>query len=347
MDRDDRHEEKRPGNVVCFGANSICAPRRELRYPDEWKECCREILRELRDRLADRFGDRRQGWQRIRNLIMRDFDAREISGDGEDKRLVRQDLENWMKPSKPAGSLGDTKFRFVDWYIQGELIDEASDTSWAASAVAAFRDQANLRALEKLHYGWTKTAPIEVVHIADTFRGGLFVLDKECLKNVPIFSALYIKNAGECGLYVIMFYSDGDFSSVDGMISDSYKFFGYMLPTTMANVADWEESIYSSLYLFDRCYLSTHEYAGHNASHCYMHSVNDFIKISAINKSTAPLLAATIDGQPFHHISEAFSFNLNSLAFKAYKDSEIMTREKISPDQEDKLNALIDKYLIW
>ena len=91
-------------------------------FPTPWKDLCLQILTTYKEEKRLALGYKRLGWERIRDIIMSDFD---VFSDGQlterDSRLKRQDLEAWERGTVPS----DQKFIFIDRFIrQLELNDE-------------------------------------------------------------------------------------------------------------------------------------------------------------------------------------------------------------------------------
>lgn len=345
MSNENPDEAKSTANIVGIGADSVGSAGRRTRYPVEWKACCRDIYTAYQAHLSEKFGSH-VGWQRIRNLVMRDFDTYE---DGrvvnEDARLRRQDLEHWMKD---AGSeLSDEKFRFLDHYLHRELLRRDSDFSAAARDVIAYREALQYRALHMLYLGDRHEVPSDVRALARQFAGHFYVIDEPLSEEENFRIAIYIRASTETGFSVAGFYFKFSPESPGEIIEHGYRYYGYFLPMSLADELQGSKVVCGVLTLFDRSLLGTKEAIYHNASHCFMVESDHSLKLAAIESVASPFRAVTPQSQDKAAIRETMALTIPQLYPSYSLQAQYLYREDVSDAQRSVLEALRDEYLLW
>ncbi|CDO60031.1 hypothetical protein BN1012_Phect1817 [Candidatus Phaeomarinobacter ectocarpi] len=332
-------------NVVGIGADSVGSQQRRARYPVEWKECCRDIYAAYQEHLSEQFGSH-VGWQRIRNLVMREFDTYEAGRlADEDSRLRRQDIEHWMKDD--GSDLSEDKFRFLDHYLHKELLRRDSDFTEATRRVIAYREALQYRALKTLYLGDRREVPDDVQALAHKFVGQLFIIDEPPSEEENFRTALYIKSVADEGYFVIGFYFKFTPESAAEIIEYGYRYHGYLLPMSMADELQGSNVVCGLLTLFDRSLLGTKEAIYHNAAHCFMVEGDRSLKIAAIESVASPFRPVTQQSQDKNAIRETMALTIPQLYPSYAMQSQYLYKEDISKEQKKLLESLHDEYLVW
>lgn len=354
----------RIANVVGIRANSNGAPLAPVRtrYTGDWKECCARILREYRSRLSDKLM-LSVGWGRIRNEIMREFDSYEDRRlVGEDSRLRRQDLEHWLDGGK---EIGDEKFRFVDYFVHGQLLDGRAELSFAAKSVISHQETEQMRAFRLLYLGGSRALPPEIADVCGQFEGRLHVVDVKppqdsvrVVNGLPpnaMRTALFVRPSSEAAFSVTAFYYDRALTSAEDIIEQGYRYFGYLLPVSLLDQTgepiSGGKTVYGVLTLFDRALLATQQGMFHVSSHCFLHSNSQespqtrFL-VTDVLRVTRPYWYANDDAEGLSARELlAQTRELDAPVYLGRFDK--LEHVALSQAQRELLTNLQDEYLIW
>lgn len=345
MDKEDADQADRPANVVGIGAKPVCGGGSRERYPIEWKECCRDIYRAYQRHLTQKLGTN-VAWQRIRNMVMRDMD---IYRDGrlieKDSGLTRQDIEHWI--NAPEANIGDQKFRYLDRYLHLELLDPDSAFCEAAQRVIAFREAELHRNLHALYVGPRHRVRDDVYAASDAFAGKLYVVDEPASQDENFRTALYIKPSEDTKYAVVGFYFKFTPDNAADIITHAYRYFGYLLPLSLAVSHTGNRTAYGVLKLFDRSLLSTKEAIFHNAAHCFLNEASLSLSVAEIEASTQPFRPVTKAKADKSAVHDLMTLTDPQLAPSYAMTADRLVGLEIDEDQRNLLNSLCDEYLLW
>jgi hypothetical protein len=331
---------------VGVGANAVGAgsKRRGVRYPEEWKECCREIFAEYQVYLSEKLGAP-VGWGRIRNLVMREQDARLGYPD---EQLRRQDLEHWVLKGKVPG---DAKFKFVDRYLHEELLAEETDFRYAAARVIAYRGALQHRSMRTLYMG-DRREPSSALHaFTDRFAGKLYAMDEPAAADENFRAALYVQSSDTVRYLAVAF--SFKFTPAPGpagageIIAHGHRHFGYLMPMNFADALQGEASAYGVLKLFERSLLATKEAVFHTSAHCFLNGDGGALKIAPLESVTRPFRAVTKQTENPDAVRRLMALTQPQLYPRYGLQADFLRPMEITSDQQEILQNLHDEYLLW
>lgn len=330
-------------------ANTVCTRRKmsRSRYPGEWRDCCRDIYAEYQRYLTRRFGEFK--WDKIRNLIMRDFDEKLGRPD---TRLSRQDLEGWIKRDV---EIGDEKFAFVDLYLHKELLRKDSDFTYAAQRVIAYRETHQIKTLRALYWGDRRSIPKELFQFTDKFTEALYITDRTAKdssahEEQAIRCAIYVR-PHRMGRYLVstVFQNGPGNTSFD--INKSYfGYFGYLVP-----IAPFGGGVYCVLQLFDRAIERAAPHAFHNTSEIVLTPSNEIYARPVFSVASAfsvmGVQSAIDDGiVTFMRSGLRTAPDMRDNWAPAMPIDEhciVFTKVNIDEVTREYMNSLRDQYLLW
>lgn len=290
----------------------------------------------------------------------------------QDSGFIKQDLEAWMR--KKCASRGirderhkisDTKFNYIDFFVQSQLLEEDSDFIRATRLIANYREISQLNSLHDLFVGHWNTLPDDLSKIDEKINNRSFVANTKLPfvnphappNNFKSSVLLHFSRLSNFGYRVTSLYFDSNFTRFSDIYQISSKYYGYLMPTYID-----EAEIGGMITLFERSRYRNQGVLIQTMSHfAYkldsgafhtmpvndtMHSFEDAVDF-ANNESLASIFSVDENGEDVLDPTEYLS-GMKIISHLVRPPSSIAYYEKELSDWELQIiNSLWDQYLLW